>query len=123
MATSGIGNPAFCANRPTVSSSQNSVELAGDSTTRAPVLHLAMVFDNHSEMNAPPKPMISAKKSSRPKSRPPLVKNLFAPVSVLTMPSTSTIARLVAMSSMIRFMNLSRCCQHALLAETADQTR
>jgi hypothetical protein len=99
-----MDRPALSAKRRTVSSSQNSVELPGVSITLAPVLHLAMVFDIHNEMKDPPKPMSRAKNSSLPKSRPLPAKNLCAPVSVLTIPSTSMIARLVPTSNMIRFM-------------------
>jgi hypothetical protein len=69
-ATSGIAMPARWACEATVFISHSSVALDGCWITRAPVDHLAIGFDIHSEMKAPPKPIRAAKPSRAPRFRP-----------------------------------------------------
>ena len=104
ITTCGIGRFAVSARRCTVSTSQTSVGFCGVSITFVPVDHLVMILDIHSEMNAPPKPISIANISRRPRSSHAPVKKRWAPVSVLTTPSTSRMARLVPMSKSVRFM-------------------
>ena len=92
-----------------VSTSHTSVDDDGCSMTRAPVLHLAMVFDMSSEMKAPPKPITAAKASSMPRFRPLAVRKRLTPSRLATTLSTSMTARLVARKSRTRFM--ANSCQ------------
>jgi hypothetical protein len=105
MATSGMAMPAFSACLRTVSTSQNSVEVEGLSMMRAPVDHLAIIFDMASEMKAPPKPMMPAKTSSVPRLRPFAVRYRFTPSTLAAIDSTSITARLVTRNSTMRFIS------------------
>ena len=66
MATSGIPIPAFFESSRTVSTSQRSAGVRGDSITFALVLHLATGLEISSDTMAPAKPKTAAKASSEP---------------------------------------------------------
>ncbi len=70
IATSGMPMPAAWAWRRAVSTSQSSVDVAGDSITRAPVMRFAVHLEMASEINDPPMPMTAAKIRSDPRFSP-----------------------------------------------------
>jgi hypothetical protein len=104
IATCGIGRPAICACRATVSSSQRSLASAGWPITRAPVLRTAIQRDRASEIKAPPMPNTAANPNSAGRSRPFWVRNRSTPSRRLVTASTASTARLVSRNKPIRFM-------------------
>src|SRR5690606_1859041 len=67
-------------------------------------LHLATGLEISSEMMAPPKPMMAAKASSIGRLRPFAVRKRLTPSRLVTMPSTTTTARLVMTNRRMRFI-------------------
>jgi hypothetical protein len=106
MPTSGMPIPVCWDRRWTVLTSQLSVSLAGRSITCTRMARFAIDFDSASEISAPLKPMTAEKISSdvRLSPEPCASSRLSIPNSRSTMPSRTTIARLVARNRITRFM-------------------
>ena len=104
MPTSGVVMPAFCAKRSTVATSQAWVGSGEPLISCSLVVHLAIGLLISSEMNAPPKPITSAKPSSELRFSPLALRKRFRPNRLTVRPSTSITPRLVNTNKAMRFI-------------------